>query len=193
MYIIITLIIVELLLLITFMLIKNKNNSENFYSIDNSLNNTFNDSLNPSFNFNDLISFCTQIKNYIKNKYNNSEYSKLEMKQFGRFLKKFNEKKIYKSNNNKTYSINKGMLIMICTKYKTSSTAKYVIMHEMAHIINKSYGHNTSFWCIFKKIIKEAITAKIYEPINYKFNPEYYCGKLVQSNIIFTTLNCANH
>ena len=58
----------------------------------------------------------------------------------------------------------------------------FVVIHELAHIMSKSIGHNNEFYNNFKFLLNEASTLGIYYPIDFKKNPEQYCGIEVNSN-----------
>jgi len=78
---------------------------------------------------------------------------------------------------NGSYTENKTF-ITLCTrkngKVYDSNTLIYVCLHEIAHLISKSYGHNQEFRDNFKMLLDKAQSLGLYNkniPI-----PEDYCG-----------------
>jgi WLM domain len=110
-----------------------------------------------------------------------------------RLVKKFNPDKIVETlptSEYTAYSENKGKKIAFClNKHKEDdknlidiNTLTFVAIHEMAHITTVSIGHNTEFWDNFKFLLKEAVAAGLYKPINYKKENEEYCGMTITDN-----------
>ena len=89
-----------------------------------------------------------------------------------------------------TYTINKGELMKICLRKKiknkpfhTLNTLMFVVIHELAHVISESIGHNEEFITNFRFLLKEAPKYDIdYEPIDYSENSMEYCGVKVTHN-----------
>jgi hypothetical protein len=88
------------------------------------------------------------------------------------------------------YTINKGELMKICLRKKikdkpfhTLNTLMFVVIHELAHVISISIGHNEEFMTNFRFLLREAPKYDIdYEPINYSKNNITYCGVDVTHN-----------
>ena len=88
------------------------------------------------------------------------------------------------------YSENKGEKIAFClNKKKTdndnlidSNTLMFVAIHEIAHILTTSVGHTEEFWNNFKFLLENAVELKIYTPVDYKKEPEGYCGMDITDN-----------
>ena len=88
------------------------------------------------------------------------------------------------------YSENKGEKIAFClNKKKTdndnlidSNTLMFVAVHEIAHIMTTSVGHTEEFWNNFKFLLENAVELKIYTPVDYKKEPEGYCGMDITDN-----------
>ena len=88
------------------------------------------------------------------------------------------------------YSENKGEKIAFClNKKKTdnnnlidSNTLMFVAIHEIAHIMTTSVGHTEEFWNNFKFLLENAVEIKIYTPVDYKKEPEGYCGMDITDN-----------
>lgn len=109
-----------------------------------------------------------------------------------RMVQKFNPTKISETlptSEYTAYSENKGEKLAFClNKEKNSSklidlnTLTFVAIHELAHIMTVSEGHKQEFWQNFKFLLEQAKAANIYEPIDYKKNPEPYCGMDISDN-----------
>jgi hypothetical protein len=87
------------------------------------------------------------------------------------------------------YSENKGEKLAFClnkskngTKLIDINTLTFVALHELSHIATKSVGHNQEFWQNFKWVLENAKQAGIYSPIDYKKQPEEYCGMTINDN-----------
>lgn len=109
-----------------------------------------------------------------------------------RLYTNFNPKKIYETLPTSTYtaySENKGEKIAFCVnttkngnKLIDENTLMFVALHEISHIATKSVGHTQEFWENFKFLIKEAKQINIYNPVDYKKNPQNYCGMTITDN-----------
>jgi predicted metal-dependent hydrolase len=93
-----------------------------------------------------------------------------------------------------SYSINKGEKVVICLRSKDEkkelidpNTIMFVTLHELSHIMTKSVGHTDEFWDNFRFILKEAVKNNIYNCVDYKRNPQKYCGIEVTDNPISCT------
>lgn len=58
--------------------------------------------------------------------------------------------------------------------YYDMNTIMYVALHELAHVISKSHGHNDEFKMNFAKLLKQGTEAGIYDPS--RPIPRSYCG-----------------
>ena len=89
-----------------------------------------------------------------------------------------------------SYTINKGEKIVFCLRYKLFdnihdiNTLMYVVIHEMSHIGCPEYGHTLLFKKIFKFLLEQSIKIGIYEPIDYRINPQNYCGMTINEYIL---------
>ena len=109
-----------------------------------------------------------------------------------RMVQKFNPTKISETlptSEFTAYSENKGEKLAFClNKEKNGSklidinTLTFVAIHELAHIMTVSEGHKQEFWQNFKFLLEQAKASNIYDPINYKKNPESYCGMDITDN-----------
>jgi hypothetical protein len=87
------------------------------------------------------------------------------------------------------YSENKGEKVAFClNKTKQGSklidldTLTFVSLHELSHIMTTSIGHKQEFWQNFKFLLENAKAAKLHDPVDYKKNPEEYCGMTINDN-----------
>jgi len=87
------------------------------------------------------------------------------------------------------YSENKGEKIAFCldaekgkNKLIDENTLMFVGIHEISHIATKSVGHTDEFWKNFKFLLEQAVALNIYTPIDYKKNPQKYCGMEITDN-----------
>ena len=110
-----------------------------------------------------------------------------------RLVKGFNPSKISETlptSELTAYSENKGEKLAFClnkskkngTKLIDINTLTFVALHELSHIATKSIGHKQEFWQNFKWILENAKEAGIYLPIDYKKQPEEYCGMKINDN-----------
>lgn len=91
------------------------------------------------------------------------------------------------------YSENKGKKLAFCLDTKKNGAGKlidlntltYVAIHELAHIATLSVGHTPEFWQNFKFLLTQAKNINVYEPIDYKNNPQEYCGMTITDNPFF--------
>ena len=92
-------------------------------------------------------------------------------------------------NDTTSYTINKGELVSLCLREKNKNkdihplnTMMFVVIHELAHIMSITEGHNDEFMENFRFLLKEADACYVYQPRNYKNDPLYYCGMTVTHN-----------
>jgi len=109
-----------------------------------------------------------------------------------RLVEKFNPQKIYEilpTSEYTAYSENKGEKLAFClnrrkngTRLIDENTLTFVALHELSHIMSSSIGHTEEFWQNFKFILENAIKKGIYKPVDYKKNPQPYCGMDITDN-----------
>lgn len=88
------------------------------------------------------------------------------------------------------YSENKGEKMAFCLNKKKGdndnlidqNTLTFVAIHELAHIMSATVGHNDEFWNNFKYLLDNAVEMGIYKPVDYKKDPEGYCGMDITDN-----------
>jgi len=77
------------------------------------------------------------------------------------------------------YVVNKQEL-RLCLKGKENDTM-FVLLHELAHVMSGTYGHNEEFKDNMKILVKEAVKLGIYQPTDYTKTPVDYCGVTITS------------
>lgn len=92
-----------------------------------------------------------------------------------------------------TYTLNKGEKMRVCLRNHKSNQVHddanlimFVCLHELAHIMSVSNHHTDEFWENFEFLLGEAAVDGIYSPIDYKYDPVWYCAMLVYDNPYFT-------
>ena len=129
---------------------------------------------------------CTELVNYVDKKY------KSENEGIVRLVENFNPKSISETlptSELTAYSENKGEKIAFClTKKKEGkklidlNTLTFVAIHELSHLMTKSIGHKLDFWQNFKVLLENAKEANIYNPVDYKKEPNEFCGLTINDN-----------
>lgn len=92
---------------------------------------------------------------------------------------------------NIAYLVDKSKILKLCLRnnytkgeVENINTMMFVILHELAHMMSASYGHNDEFKTNFLELIKIANFLEIYDPVHYSETPTPYC------NIIINTSPC---
>jgi hypothetical protein len=82
-----------------------------------------------------------------------------------------------------SYSVNKGESVYFCLRQRDgteklvdNNVMMFVALHEMAHMITKSVGHEPEFWNNFGWLLREAEQRNLYRPTDFKSHPVMYCG-----------------
>ena len=109
-----------------------------------------------------------------------------------RLARRLNKVEIEESENKEgisSYTINKGELMSICVRHKEElskihdmNTMLFVLIHEIAHVMSVTEGHNAEFMKNFKFLLKEAAKQGFYSPVDYSSNNITYCGVKVTNN-----------
>lgn len=129
---------------------------------------------------------CKDLVVYTSNKYPDNE-------SVQRLKQNFNPQKIMETlptSSYTAYSENKGEKVAFClNKQKQDNdnlidedTLTFVAIHELSHVMTKSIGHKSEFWSNFKFLLECAKEAGIHTPVNYKENPQEYCGMKIHDN-----------
>jgi hypothetical protein len=83
-----------------------------------------------------------------------------------------------------SYSVNKGEKIHLCLRQRQGQNETlmeenvmvFVALHEMAHVVTPSLGHDPEFWNNFGWLLKQAEANGIYHYQDFKARPIAYCG-----------------
>ena len=128
---------------------------------------------------------CKKLVVYCAKKFPNDE-------KYQRLVQKFNPTKISETlptSEFTAYSENKGEKLAFClnkekngTKLIDINTLMFVAIHELAHVMTTTEGHKQEFWQNFKYLLEQAKEANLYDPVDYKKNPEPYCGMNITDN-----------
>jgi hypothetical protein len=129
---------------------------------------------------------CKKLVEYLGNKYPDKE-------NVQRLISGFNPKKIMETlptSSYTAYSENKGEKLAFCLNREKNdnetlideNTLLFVAIHELTHIMTKSIGHKSEFWENFKFMLENAKDSGIYQPVDYKKQPQEYCGMKIRDN-----------
>ena len=118
-----------------------------------------------------------------------SSYTPQTITDVKRLKGNYNEEHISESSPGNTYtsySINKGEKIVFCLRSKDDAqkiidinTLTFVAIHELAHLMTKSIGHEPEFWENMKFLLREGISIGIYKKQDFNSNPVAYCGMTI--------------
>tara|TARA_B110000285_G_scaffold54463_1_gene62023 strand:+ start:1127 stop:1723 length:597 start_codon:yes stop_codon:yes gene_type:complete len=132
-----------------------------------------------------VVNKCEKLIEYLVKKYPENDGVK-------RLKSKFNKTKCVETlptSELTAYSENKGQKVAFClskkkngTKLIDINTLTFVAIHELAHIMSVTIGHNDEFWDNFKFLLDNAVNIKLYDPVDYKNKPENYCGLEITDN-----------
>ena len=98
-----------------------------------------------------------------------------------------------------SFTLNK-QIIAICLRHEKTkklhdiNELMFVSIHELAHMGNVDkngllYGHNKSFWCLFKFLLHEAEEIGIIKNKDYQNNKIEYCNTTIHANPYFDNIN----
>lgn len=105
-------------------------------------------------------------------------------------IKHWNSSKIIENlaeSGNTSYTINKGQTMALCLRDQTTNkihdmnTLMFVAIHELAHNVNPSVGHDNQFWNTMAMILKIADQYGLYTIVDYSKNPTQYCGMTIDN------------
>lgn len=124
---------------------------------------------------------------YLNKKYKSGEAAILAKRLMTRYKPGKIVENISTGPDDTAYTIEKGDLIAICLKdtdgnVHTQDILDFVDLHELAHIISETYGHEHEFWKNFQFILSEAFEAGLYNPQDFSSYPIKYCGVEVAYN-----------
>ena len=126
------------------------------------------------------------INHVVEKSKTDSTYTQQTITDIKRLKGNYNEEHISESSPGNTYtsySINKGEKIVFCLRSKDEvkklidlNTLTFVAIHELAHLMTKSIGHEPEFWDNMKFLLKAGISIGIYKKQDFNSNPVAYCG-----------------
>lgn len=113
----------------------------------------------------------------------------------------YNAKKIFEisplnSEGVTSYTEDKKILIL-CLRKKSANpqtgehdlhdinTIMFVVLHELSHMMNNTWGHPVEFWTLFKFMLLNGLETGIYDPVDYSKYPINYCGLEITYNPMF--------
>ena len=200
-------VVLFLIVLILITHFKNKEKVESFLIKRSSLNNTDydvqGDLPNPDFAA-DLLAQLNEktslLQECLQNKYikkSNTDISKEDLIAVKRLLSRLETYTIDEApfeEDSSSYTINKKQ-ISFCLRKKNKhknfhdlETLNFVLIHELAHVMSVSQGHNEEFMRNFRFLLREAHDCGIYNPVNYGINPMTYCGVRVTHNPYYNSV-----
>lgn len=131
-----------------------------------------------------------KIVKYLQNNINKFPENMSYIKDLVSRTKKINIMETPQDDKYTSYTINKGEKIVFCLRSKIldnihdMNTLMYVVIHEMAHVGCPEYGHTPLFKKIFKFLLEQSIQIKIYYPVDYRINPQTYCGMTINEYLL---------
>lgn len=139
----------------------------------------------------ELIDKLFKSLNILLNELNDSEYDFKDI-DINEIRKKIMNSEILENitDSDTSYTVNKGEKIVLCLADRENDNLYsynlliYVLIHELAHILNTTYGHDENFKKIFKFILQKATELNLYTYEDYKNNPVNYCGLNLNTNIL---------
>ena len=137
---------------------------------------------------------CKLITN-LQRRYPNDPRTKRVTNRFGKRNCKGNLKVIQymiesepdPTNDFTSYSLNKGEKIVFCLRSEETkqlhdiNIIMFVAIHELAHVMSVTIGHNEEFYTNFRFLLQEAIHDNLYEYVDYSKTPKNYCGMEITS------------
>ncbi len=180
-FIILTLIIIySEVLTEAFEAIQMKANDNKYYYVQN-----YNNNKDAANTLSKLVNTSLSLIDYLGTKHPNND-GVIRLKE------KFNPVNVREAeheDNTTSYTVNKGEMMHLCLRQKNNNKTihehnllMFVIIHELAHIMSKSIGHNNEFYNNFKFLLQESASMGIYKPVNFENNPVKYCGMNVTNN-----------
>lgn len=88
-----------------------------------------------------------------------------------------------------SYVSEKGKKIRFCLRvpgdrlrFHDMNTLRFVALHELAHLMTTSFGHEDDFWDAFRYLLLEAKALGEIKIIDYRRHHQDYCGIVIKSN-----------
>jgi hypothetical protein len=90
-----------------------------------------------------------------------------------------------------SYTVDKGAKLVVCVRqndeagtFVDKNVIMYVAIHELAHIMTASVGHDTHFWTNNRRLLKEAMVLGLYVKQDFASAPAPYCGIDIKSSLV---------
>jgi hypothetical protein len=148
----------------------------------------------------EINSFTKNLIKSLKLEYTNNTPVTLEQKK-GYEVSKLLERRysptslqenVPSSANDTSYVKNKGEIIALCLREKTTGNnnfhsldvLKFVMIHELAHMITLGLDHSSHFWTNFRFLLEFAEKKELYKSPDFRFRPAHYCGMTIHYNPI---------
>jgi len=137
--------------------------------------------------------FIMQFLRYLRRKYTIHEPGRPK-ESAARILLNYNPERLIESiadGSDTAYTINKGERMHMCVRSAKDDSlhsleiCKFIILHELAHIGNKKWGHKVDYWETFKWVLHEAYNSGMFEPVDYSLHPVVWCGMKINYNPYF--------
>ncbi len=105
------------------------------------------------------------------------------------------------SDKDTSYTQNKGEVIALCLREKESGfnkfhsldTLKFVMLHELAHIITPEITHSNLFWTNFRFLLEFCQKQGIYTAPDYNKKNEQYCGMTIRYNPMWDNIRTVSY
>lgn len=105
------------------------------------------------------------------------------------------------SDKDTSFTQNKGELIALCLREKQSGlnkfhsldVIKFVMLHELAHVVTPETTHSNLFWTNFRFLLEFCKKNKLYSAPDYGTNNEVYCGMTIRYNPEYDNLRTISY
>jgi hypothetical protein len=153
--------------------------------------------------------FTVQLISALKKKYlTNSPVTPEEIKGFevaSILIEKYSPSSLSEnkptSDKDTAYTQNKGEVISLCLREKqtglnqfhTLDVIKFVMLHELAHIITPEIIHSNLFWTNFRFLLEFCKENNLYTAPDYGKNNQLYCGMTIRYNPEYDNLRTISY
>jgi hypothetical protein len=100
-----------------------------------------------------------------------------------------------------SYTQNKGEIIALClrekitgqNKFHSLDVIKFVMLHELAHVVTPELDHSESFWNNFRFLLEFAEKKRLYSAPNFAEEPQHYCGMTIKYNPVYDDVHTKSY
>lgn len=100
-----------------------------------------------------------------------------------------------------SYTQNKGEVISLCLREKQSGqnkfhsidVLKFVMLHELAHIVTPEIDHSDWYWTNFRFLLEFCNIHGLYTSPNYGVHNVPYCGMTIRYNPIYDDMRTISY